>query len=249
MTTCTCVNFFKLAGWHCQELDMPGGPTLYVATPLTLRGGKPLDFYLTPRGALIEFTDDGNTLFALTSIGYQLEDRRNWRGLENIALRYGFELNQAGAFHAVFPEREMQERGEKLIRFFSTLADWEDQHYMEGDTEFTLTEEVEMLLRAKDAAAKLERNVELNMGDQSFGFSFKWGETYVDAIKPIQQSINARIRKALVLGQALEDVRLLFIVDDRLSPSKADDEISVLGTVARAVRFTDFEKAPSSALH
>jgi hypothetical protein len=198
---------------------------------------------------LIEFTDDGNTMFALTSIGYELEDRRNWRGLENIAIRYGFELTPTGAFHAVFPEREMQERGEKLVRFFSTLADWEDQHYMEGDTEFTLTQEVEMLLRSKDAKAKLERNVELHMGEQTFGFSFKWGDTYVDAIKPIQQSINARIRKALVLGQALEEVRLLFIVDDRVSPSKADDEISVLGTVARAVRFTDFERASSTALH
>jgi len=249
MNTCSCTSFFTRAGWHCQELAMPGGPVLYIATPLTLRGGKPLDFYLTPKGKLIEFSDDGNTLFALSSIGYTLDDRRKWGGLENIATRFGFELTPQGAFHAVFSESDLPSRGESIIRLFSGLIDWEEQHYLEGDTSITLDEEVEILLRQKDSAAIIERDAKLALGEQTFTFSFKWGETYVDAVRPVQQSINSRIRKALVLGRASEETRLLFIVDDRTSPSKAEDEISVLGSVARAVRFTDFESAPSSALH
>lgn len=249
MTICLCTNFFERAGWHCREIQLHGGRTLYIATPLTLRGGKPLDFYLTQKGKHVEFTDDGNTMFALSSIGYQLDDRRRWGGLENIAKRFGFELTQQGAFHGIFPESETAERGESIIRFFATLIDWEEQHFLEGDTELNLAQEVEMLLRSKDATADIQRDVDLRLGEQSFSFSFKWGETYVDAIRPVAQSVNSRIRKALVLGRADEDVRMLFIVDDRTAPSKAEDEIAVLGSVARTVRFTDFETAPSSALH
>ena len=67
---------------------------VHTPKPINLPGGKPLDFYLFQRGDFVEFTDDGVTMFALRSIGYTLSDKRNWRGLENIGLKYGFQLNE-----------------------------------------------------------------------------------------------------------------------------------------------------------
>ena len=243
MTICSCEKFFASAGWHCQELDLPGGKSTYISTPLALPGGKPFDFYLSQRGKLIEFTDDGNTMFALSSMGFALDDRRNWRGLENVAMRHGFELSQRGAFEAVFPANDLSFWGASIIRLFCSLADWQEEKTAEGDTDFSLTDEVEMLLRARDARAKLDRDVSVKIGASSYEFSFLWGDTYVDAVRPVRQAVNSRIRKALVMSKQYEDVKMLFVIDDRADPDRAQEERGVLGSIAKAVMFSDFERS------
>jgi hypothetical protein len=70
-----------------------------------------------------------------------------------------------------------------------------------------------------------------------------WGRTYVDAVKPVATAVNAKLRKALLLSrEIIEGVDALFILDDRVSREKADSEISVLGSVAKAIRYSDFER-------
>lgn len=249
MASLGCGTFFAKAGWHCQMVPAPGGMAAYISTPIVLPGGKPLDFYLITRGDLLEFTDDGMTMFALSAIGYPLGDKRNWKGLENIGLRFGFTLSDTGAFEATFPERELDQWGGRIIRLFASLAAWEEERYAEGDTDFSLTDEVAMLLQAKDPSRKLTRNAVVQIGKTNVSFDFLWGDTYVDAIRPVQQAVNARLRKALLVGRAEESMDLLFIVDDRNQQEKADDEIGVLGAVTKTIRLTDFEKHYSAAMH
>lgn len=227
----------------------PGGMAAYISTPVVLPGGKPLDFYLIPRGELLEFTDDGMTLFALSALGYPLGDKRNWKGLENIGLKFGFRLSDSGAFEAVFPEQDLNLWSGRIIRLIASLAAWEEERYAEGDTDFSLTDEVAMILQAKDPARKLTRNASVRLGKADVSFDFLWGDTYVDAIRPVQQAVNARLRKALLVSRSEDALKLLFIVDDRNQQEKADDEIGVLGAITRTIRLTDFEKHFSPSMH
>lgn len=249
MDSLGCGGFFEKSGWHCQLINIGSGPATYISTPITLPGGKPLDFYLVSRGKHIEFTDDGITMFALRSMGYPLGDKRNWRSLENIAVKYGFSLSDSGAFEALFLEADLEVWGGKIMRLLSALADWEEARNSEGDTDFSLTQEVELLLRAKDPARKLERDVVVKIGRLEASFDFRWGETLVDAVSPVANAINARLRKALMINKSDEPVDVLFIVDDRDKQRKADEEISVLGDLSPTIRMTDFEKYYSPSVH
>lgn len=221
----------------------------YISTPIVLSGGKPLDFYLIQRGKLIEFTDDGMTLFALRCIGYQLSDKRHWRGLENIGTKFGFSLSSEGAFEAIFPDSELDDWGGRIVRLFASLADWEEERESEGDNDFSLTDEVAMLLHAKAPDRQLTRNVTVKLGKIEAVFDFLWGDTYVDAIRPVQQAVNARLRKALLINRGEEAMKMLFIIDDRSQQEKADDEIAVLGEITKTIRLTDFERHYNQSTH
>lgn len=249
MGNLSCATFFAKVGWHCQVVTAGGGTATYISTPIVLPGGKPLDFYISQRGEFIEFTDDGMTMFALSGLGYQLNDKRNWKGLENLAVKYGFTLSDTGVFEALFPESEMEIWGGRIIKLFAAIAAWEEERYSEGDTDFSLTAEVEMLLRAKAPGRNLVRNATVTIGKAEITFDFLWGDTYIDAIRPVPQSVNARLRKALLVNRSEESLRLLFIVDDRGQEEKADAEISVLGDITSTIRLTDFEKHYSPAVH
>lgn len=249
MSSTTCSDFFEKSGWYCRVIDVEGHPTTYISTPITLPGGKPLDFYLISHGDHIDFTDDGVTLFALRSIGYPLNDKRNWRGLENIASRHGFSLTETGAFEATFPESELEMWGAKILRLFCSIAAWEEDRFGEGDTDFSLTQELEMLLRTKDPQREIVRNVVVQLGKTEAHFDFLWGSTYVDALQPIANAVNARLRKALLINKEEERIDVLFVVDDRGKQHRVDEEIAVLGDLSPTIRLTDFERYYSPSVH
>lgn len=250
MCTIGCGDFFAKAGWHCQTISAGSGPATYISTPITLPGGKPLDFYLIQRGDLVEFTDDGITLFALKSIGYALSDKRNWKGLDNVGLKFGFKLTDSGAFEAIFPLADMDVWGGRILRLMAAVAAWEEERAAEGDSDFSLTDEIEMLLRAKDPDRKLVRNAILQVGKVEMSFDFLWGSTYIDAVAPIPQSVNPRLRKAVLISKIDDPADVLFIVDDRGGKrKKAEDEVSVLGGLAATILLSDFQQHYSSSVH
>jgi hypothetical protein len=249
MCTIECSDFFAQAGWHCQTIDAGSGPATYISTPITLPGGKPLDFYLIRRGELIEFTDDGIALFALRSLGYTLADKRNWKGLDNLGLKFGFQLSDAGAFEATFPTTELGSWSGKILRLMAAIASWEEDRAAEGDADFSLTDEIEMLLKAKAPDRAIVRNAALKVGKVEMSFDFLWGDTYIDAVAPIPQSVNPRLRKAVLISKVDSPADVLFIVDDRGNRQKAEDEIGVLGGLAATILFSDFQQHYGASVH
>lgn len=237
-----CDLFFSQAGWHCAPVEFNGHKMLYVSTPVTLAQGKPLDFYLVDRGTMYEMTDDGITMFALRSSGFALDDKRNWRGLANIAAQYGFTLEEDGSFSAIFEKPHLASWSDRLLRLLTGLAQWESEKYQESDQEFTFAAEIEMLLRAKAPMRSLEKSPVVKINGADLHFDFLWGNTYVDAVKPIAQSVNSKLRKALLISREnIEGVETLFILDDRIHKEKAEEEQAIIGQVAHAIKFSDFE--------
>jgi hypothetical protein len=244
-----CSDYFKQAGWHCSMLGgAQGNGTLYVSTPIVLSGGKPLDFYIQRQGAKVLLTDDGITLFALRSLGFNLSDKRHWQGLEKIAQRHHFTLKDNGAFEAEFDIEQNATWGGEMLLLCAEIRAWEKEHSSQGDRDFSLTEHVESLLRKMKPDRQLVSHIRVEVGRATLEFDFKWGDIFVDAVRPNSQAINARLRKGVLMQRIEEDSNVLFIVDDRFHAQKARQELSVLAGVAPAIALTDFEKRGDHAI-
>lgn len=245
MTTLQCCNgYFKQAGWHCSKVPGAAGEeVLYVSTPIVLTGGKPLDFYVQQQGSKILLTDDGTAMFALRSLGFEMSDKRHWKGLENIASRHHFTLTERGVFEAEFDAEHDATWGGEMLMLCTDIKTWEREHSSQGDMDFSLTNHVESILKKMRPDRALQRPATVEVGRAILEFDFKWGGIFVDAIRPSNQAVNARLRKGLLMQRIEEHSNTLFIVDDRANPEKAREELSVLaGGSAPAIALTDFER-------
>lgn len=241
MTAITCQTWAEQAGWRCGSVTHNDDRALYIVTPINFADGKPLDFYIRESAVGYEMTDDGMTLFALRGLGYAVDDRRNWRGIEKLAAQFGFELTEKGVLRATIPDDKLTDFSGRILQFFAGVVAWEAERFRDADSDFSLTREVERILRLKDSKLSLVRNVTVPANDVTF--DFQWGETYIDAIKPTAQAVSARLRKAILIGAVDDDqIKVLFIVDDRADRAKATKEMAVLAHVARTVRYTDFAR-------
>lgn len=223
---------------------MHDGILLQITTPFTFPDGKPLTYYVQRHtGAFTTIDDDGLTMFALRTLGYALDDKRNWRGIEALVESHGFKLTDSGEIEATFPNMEMIQRSAAVLSLFAGIVAWEAEHSQQRDHDFSLTNEVERLLRAKDPSRRLDFDVTVRVGQGEVKFDFLWGDLYVDAIPPHAQAINARLRKAILAEkESGGDIGMLFVVDDRQDRAKADKEIGVLGQVARTISLSNFQE-------
>lgn len=240
MKSIDCAWFSAVNGWRCVPIEGRGEDVLYVSSPISLSGGKPLDFYLVSRGDFIFFTDDALTVFALQSAGIEVSTRKNLKGVEAIVEKMGFSLEKDGAIEAIFPRAHAEWWIGMAVRMFSSIVDWQGERFEQHDQDFSLTDEVERILREKDPVRKITFSPKLSIRGGEYGFDFMWGETYIDAVSPTAQSVSARLRKAIMATQQDDEIDMLFILDDRFDSDRANRELPVLGQVARTVRFSDF---------
>lgn len=241
MNLLSCQNLMQTLGWRCQYLERHAA--LYVSTPILLPNGSPLDFYLTQSRGMINFTDDGLTLFNLRGLGFKLDDNRSVRGVAQIAKDCGFDIDETGAIIGSVPQDDGNSLGYAIVRLFTKIASWQEEHFEARDADQTLADEVERLMRRKAPTITIERDpiVRLSSGE-TVDFMFRWGTQLVDAIPADARATSSRMRKAvLVQRDTDEPPDILYIVDDRQRPIKASSEAALLGQIARAMRLTDFQ--------
>jgi hypothetical protein len=231
----SCADFFASTGWRCAQIVGSSGPVLYVSTPFVLAGGRPLDFYVVEHGDEVELTDDGGSMLALRSLGYPLDDKRNWRGLESLATDLGISLGEDGAFSIAGSREKVSGIANLWLRFLGRVVQWDADRVAEKDTDLSLAIEVERILRSVAPNRLLEYRPVVAVREIEYPFDFRWGGMLIDAVPLHAAATNARLRKALIVGRADLDRTMLFVFDDRNSVDKADREVAVMGQVARAV--------------
>ncbi|MDN5874346.1 MAG: hypothetical protein L0H29_08210, partial [Sinobacteraceae bacterium] len=99
---------------------------------------------------------------------------------------------------------------------------------------------------AKRPNVALTPDARITAGGVEFDFSFRWGQTLVDAVPLHAAATNARLRKALLVLRADADQAMLFVLDDRTDITRADREIALLGEVAPAVALRNLEYATAN---
>lgn len=235
----SCVDLLTKTGWHCAPVRMGAREALYVSTPLTMRDGKPYDFYIEQHGATIVLDDDGLTMFSLRGMGYPMDDGRSWRGLRSIAESLGCSLGDDGAFCTTSDESRLADATARMLRLFCAISSWEEEKCDSKDIDLTLTLEVERLMREKAPLRLITNDPVFEVQGNQIRFDYLWGDTYVDVVAAQARSVNPRLRKAILTKS---EAPILFIVDDRDSIKKADQEVALLGAVAQAVRLGNFRE-------
>lgn len=190
---------------------------------------------------MVTISDDGTTMFALRSLGFDFSDRRNWRSLVLLADKHGFEITDAGEFFCTKPESELLDLSANTISLLAAICAWEKDRSSEGDADFSLTKEVEKLLVRNAPDRKITPAPIVQIGAADVAFDFLWGDIYVDAVRPIANAVNSRLRKGLLMQRIEAEGNILFIVDDTHTPDKARAEMAVLGGVAPAVSLSVFK--------
>lgn len=231
----SCADFFASTGWRCTPIVGSDEAALYVSTPFTLAGGRPLDFYVVDHGNNVELTDDGGSMLALRGLGYPLDDKRNWRSLENLATDLGVSLGEDGAFSIIDARERVSRITDIWLRFLGRVVQWDADRVAEKDTDLSLATEVERILRGVAPNRVLQHRPVVTVREVDYPFDFRWGGMLVDAVPLHAAATNARLRKALIVGRADVDDTMLFVFDDRTSIEKADREVALMGQVARAV--------------
>lgn len=241
----TCENFSQISGWRCSKAP---DESMYISSPVLLRDGTPLGFFLSYDNGIAYFSDEGITIFALGNQNLDMSDRRNWRGLESIVSNLGFKLAENGEITMSFPKSETSYWFSHITRLLGSIANWEQERIEQADTQFSLTREVEKLLKMKAPHRELTIPARAKIGKQIIDFDFLWGDTYIDAITPSARSTSSRLRKAIMARPLeLHGSKILIIVDDRAKPEKAKSEISVLAQVCKTMTFSALES--SATIH
>lgn len=245
-----CQNFFEKSGWFCKPLEGNSRlhSALYVSTPLLLSNRKPLDFYVQEQEGLISIYDDGATLFALSNNGFDFTDRRNWKSLQILAEKFGFVLCEAGEFSSTRPISLFMEQCADAIALFSAIRSWETERSREEDTDFSLTHQVEEILLRNSPDRALKFSPKLNVGAAEVVFDFQWGELFVDTLSPVANAVNSRLRKGLLMQRIDSANNVLFVIDDRHVPEKAEAEMAVLGGVAPSMKLSTLKNMQSRYL-
>lgn len=243
----SCKDFFSRSGWRCQALEGVGGTpgALYVSTPFLLSGRKPLDFYVEEGVGDFKIYDDGATLFALSNLGFDLSDRRNWRSLHSLAEKYSFVLSEDGEFIGTCKGDEFMELSANALALFSAIRTWEKERSREGDADFSLSKQVEEILFKNSPDRRLQAGAIATVGLIEVNFDFLWGDIYVDALNPVANAVNSRLRKGLLMKRLEQTDRVLFIVDDTHVPSKAEAETAVLKSVAPSLKLSTMRNLSS----
>lgn len=215
---------------------------LYVSTPLLLSNRKPLDFYVQEQSGMISVYDDGATLFALRNNGFDFTDRRNWRSLQTLAEKFGFELDEAGEFKSTKPSSVFIELCADAIALFSAIRTWEKEHISENDADFSLTNQVENILMLNSPDRLIRYAPKVNVGNVEVVFDFQWGELFVDTLAPVANAVNSRLRKGLLMQRIDSANNVLFVIDDTHVPMKAKTEMAVLGGVAPSMKLSSLRE-------
>ncbi|MCW0457278.1 hypothetical protein NB712_002374 [Xanthomonas sacchari] len=237
-----CQNLMHHLGWHCCYLEQHDA--LYVSSPARLPDGSPFDFYLKEVGEHIHLTDDGLTLFHLRGLGYALNDGRSLRGISNIAESVGLTLDDSGEIVGMAKLDNVASLGNMMQLFSSRVLDWEREHFSSSDSDLSLADEVERMMKLKAPGLEIKPfpTIKLTTGDE-VSFMFQWGGKYVDAIPAATPATSSRMRKAIqILRDQEAELDTLYIVDDRVKPELAAHEVNLLGQVANAIRLSDFDR-------
>lgn len=246
-----CQNLAVKLGFYCTEVTTPRNEQCtYISTPFALAHGKPLDLYVIERGADVVITDDGFSIAEMLSSGINLTDLRSWKGIADIARRYGYDLEESGAITVRKPSAEADRWLQAAIGLLAELVAWEAERIAAKDTDMSFHDAVETVLRQHKLNKPVTMGANVLLGGRTYDFDFKWGETYVDVVGISRHSVNAKLRKAVEIKLSeSDDAPMLFIVDDRADPLRAQEDCKVLTLHSQAVPFTRFKAMANQPIH
>lgn len=232
----TCEGLLNRLGFACR---LAGEAGVDVSTPFTFTDGEPIGFYLHDLEDGVRLSDNANTLAHLATIGYDISDRKKWRGVKQTVETFGLELLDSGEI--VGKEIKKLEHG-LVTRYISAIlavVDWEREYLGIPDELDQFVKEAELYLRAWKPSSEISHypNVQGHSG-RMHTFHFELERQLIDAARPHGARTGSILRKAADVINIGDERKILVVMDDRKDVERAKIETDILSTMVSVMPFT-----------
>lgn len=262
MIELNCEWLHSQAYLNCYTVEtINGEQAICVQTHHRWLDNTPVTFYISPYGDKLLISDEGETLFHFNSVGL-LSGKRSWRKVREL-LSYTqsqIVLEDDGEILCMVKPEFAAIALADYISALCMLIRYE-QEITELPTEIVdFAEEVEFYLKAWKPNQSLQLSPKIKgISGHEYTFDFQLGSQIILAINPTPNAVGSAMRRIgdVLSGGELDNRQILVIVDNRsdqlFEQQKAEEEISIISTLAKAIPFTNLvsaiEKQQTAKLH
>lgn len=248
MIELNCEWLHSQAYLNCYTVEtINGKQAICVQTHHRWLDNTPLTFYVSPVGDKLLISDEGETLFHFSSVGL-LSNRRNWRKIREL-LSYtqsDVVLEDDGEILCMTTPENAAIALADYTSALCTLLRYEQKISLLPTEVVYFADEVEFYLKAWKPNKTLLTSPKIKgISGHEYRFDFQLDNRLILAINPTPNAVGSAMRRIgdVLSGAELDDRKILVIVDDRsdqlFEQQKAEEEISIISTLAKAVPFTN----------
>lgn len=236
----TCDWAQSLTRYDCQALKaLDGGPCLEIGTPFSLPDGSAINLYITPTGGdMVKISDNADSLFQLGGMGLDVWHSARQSALRELLARHRMGLGKTGDVHLLTKQAHAANGFALAVTGLLSLAAWASEQMQAPAQSVDMLAELEPYIIARNPAAAHKRHPHaMGASRTDYVFDLQHGTDLIDVIGPSAQATGAAMRKAgdIQNGPFAENLNPLFVVYDLKDPMKAESEISILGSMTRAM--------------
>lgn len=229
-----------LTRYDCQTLRaLDGGPCLEIGTPFSLPDGSAINLYITQAGeGMLKISDNGDTLFQLGGMGLDVWQTARLTALRDLMTKNRMAVGKRGEVHLLTHDMHAANGFAVAVTGLLVLSGWAREHMRVNAPAIDMVAELEPYIIARNPAAAYKRNPHtLGASGTDYIFDLQHGSDLIDIISADARATGAAMRKAgdIQNGPFAERLSPLIVVYDLINSEKAMNEISILGSVTRAM--------------
>lgn len=230
----------SLTRYDCQPLKaLDGGACLEIGTPFSLPDGSAINLYITQAGAgMVKIGDNADTLVQLSGMGLDVWQTTRLAALRDLMAKHRLSVGPQGDVYTLAHTAHAAHGFALAVTGLLALAAWAGDHLQAPPLQTDMLAELEPYIIARNPTAAHRRNPRVKGASSTeYTFDLQHGSDLIDIIGPSAQATGAAMRKAgdIQNGPFAERLSPLFVVYDLTDSERAMNEISILGSVARAM--------------
>lgn len=240
MAQLNCEWAQALTRYDCQTLrGLDGNPCLEIGTPFSLPDGSAINLYLTQAAnGMIKISDNADTMFQLGGMGLDVWQAARLGAIRDLMSAHRMGVGDQGDIFLLAQNAQAPNAFATAITALLALTSWAREHLNAEPRIIDMLAEVEPWIIARNVDAKFKRNPKVKgASGTDYSFDLQHGQDLIDVIGPDARSTGAVMRKAgdIQNGPYAEHLKPLIVVYDLIDSDKALQEISILGSVTRAM--------------
>lgn len=228
-----------LTRFDCHPVRGLGGEScLVIGTPFSLPDGSTINLYLVEQGSHIQITDNGDTVFQLPSMGYDIWHGARMKGLREHAQAHKLQLTAKGELTMLVRPEHAAAGFAQATSGMIAVSHWIADKLQAHPEEVDLVAQLQPYIVARNPAAPLVPHPKVKGASRTVHeFDLRHGSDLIDVIPANANSTGSAMRKAgdVQNGPFSPEASPLIIVDDRRDPVRAEGEIGILASVTRAM--------------
>lgn len=241
-----CAWLHRKLAYDCRAVKTVNGERAFeIGTPFSFADGSAITLYVIEQGAHSLISDNGDTLFHLSSIGIDPFNGRRLSAIRNLLAQHRMTVEASGEIRALGPIESTSALVAAYVAGLLALAEQERAWIGVPESVNNLADDVEHYLRILRPDQPIVRNPKIKgISNHEYTFQFMWGSELVDVLSPSPQATGGLMRKfGDVLSAPGESPKIRVVIDDRSDLMKAETERQIIGSMASAMLYSALAKA------